>query len=242
MRVLVTRPQADAERTADRLRASGHEPLIAPLLSVRATGTPPPDDPPDALLVTSAHAAAALERLSFKDRPVFAVGERSAAAVRQAGCANVHSGEGDAAGLAALIARMLAPDTVLLHVAGRHRKPEPEASLREAGHTVRVWEAYEAVAARDLPDRLSSALTAGRIDGVLHYSRRSAALLVDLVDRAGLRPHLRSVTHLCLSADVAVPLASLDAAVLVAAEPHETALLAALDAFASAKGSRRPAS
>jgi uroporphyrinogen-III synthase len=209
---------------------------------VTATAKPPPDDPPDALLVTSAHAAVALAGLNCKDRPVFAVGERSAAAVRRAGFREVHSGEGDAAGLAALIARTLPPDSVLLHIAARHRKSEPEASLRGAGYTVRVWEAYEAVAARVLPDALSSALTGGRIDGVLHYSRRSAALLVDLVQRAGLRPHLRSVTHVCLSADVAVPLASLDAVVLVAAEPHETGLLAALDAFAPAKGSRRPAS
>jgi uroporphyrinogen-III synthase len=242
MRVLVTRPREDAERTAARLRASGHDPLVVPLLSVAVTATPPPDLRPDALLVTSAHAAPALAKLEYKDRRVFAVGERSAAAVRAAGFHDVSPAGGDAAGLAALIARSLPHGSVLLHVAGRDRKPEPETSLRAAGYAIRVWEAYEATAAKILPAALSCALTAGRIDGVLHYSRRSAALLVKLVDRAGLLPRLRSVTHVCLSADVAVPLAGLDAVILVAAEPHETALLAVLDTFAPVKGSRRPAS
>jgi uroporphyrinogen-III synthase len=242
MRVLVTRPKVDAQRTAGRLRALGHEALLAPLLEVAATTNRPPVEATDAILVTSAHAAAALRATGDRDRPVFAVGERSAAAIRSAGFGDVRAGDGDAAGLAALVARSLPKGSTLLHVAGRDRKSEPEASLLEAGYAVRVWEAYEAVAARVLPDAVSSALTGGRIDGVLHYSRRSAALLVDLVDRAGLRPHLRSVAHFCLSADVAVPLASLDAVVRIAAEPHESALLAALDAFPPAKGSRRPAS
>ena len=36
MRVVVTRPQADGERTAAALRARGHEVLVAPLMKVEA--------------------------------------------------------------------------------------------------------------------------------------------------------------------------------------------------------------
>jgi uroporphyrinogen-III synthase len=242
MRVLVTRPLEDAERTAARLTAMGHDPMLVPLLSITVAATPPPDGRADALLVTSAHAAAALAQLDRKDLCVFTVGERSAAAVRAAGFDHVCQGGGDAAGLASLVAKNLPSGSALLHVAGTHRKSEPEESLRAAGYAIRVWEAYEAKAAAVLPAALSFALTAGRIDGALHYSRRSAALLVELVERAGLLASLRSVTHACLSADVAVPLSRLDADVRVAAEPHETALLAVLDPFAPVKGSRRPAS
>jgi uroporphyrinogen-III synthase len=234
MRVLVTRPLADAERTAERLRAAGHDPLVAPLLSVVGTNSFPPPDSGDAIILTSAHAVAALAGLPPRARPVFAVGDRTAAAVREAGFDDVRVAGGDAASLAALVARSLPKNSTLLHIAGRHRKPEPEASLREAGYTIQVWEAYEAQPVRSLPADVSSGLTAGRIDAALHYSRRSAALLVDLAGKAGLHPKLQSVKHVCLSADVAAPLASLEATILVAAEPTETALLAALDAVRQA--------
>jgi uroporphyrinogen-III synthase len=242
MRVLVTRPQSDAERTAKRLAAAGHDPLVAPLMSIVSTGRAPPQGGWDAVIVTSAHAVAALAGLGGRSGPVFAVGDRTAAAVREAGFDDVRVGEGDAASLVALVSRSLPRNSVLLHVAGRHRKPEPGASLRDAGYAISVWEAYEAQPIRRLPADVLSDLTAGRIDAALHYSRRSAALFVDLVGEAGLSPKLRPVTHVCLSADIAAPLASLDATVLVAAEPNETALLAALDAFGQATGSHRPAS
>jgi len=240
MRVLVTRPRADAERTAKRLAAAGHDPLVAPLMSIASTGRAPPEGGGDAVIVTSAHAVAALARLDRRNRPVFAVGERTAAALREAGFDDVRVGEGDAANLAALVARSLPGKSVLLHVAGRHHKPEPGASLREAGHAVRVWEAYEAQPAPRLPAEVLSGLAAGRIDAALHYSRRSAALFVDLIGEAGLVPQLRPVTHICLSVDAAAALVGLDVTVRVAAEPNETALLAALDAFGHETGSRRP--
>ncbi len=59
MKLVVTRPQADGERTAAALRAQGHEVLLAPLMRVEAlpadlTGTW------GAAIVTSANAPAAL--------------------------------------------------------------------------------------------------------------------------------------------------------------------------------------
>ena len=232
MRVLVTRPRVDAERTARALAERGHEPVVAPLMSVVATGDPKPEGAFAAVILTSAHGAFALASLKDRRIPVFAVGERTAAAARQTGFSDVRVGPGDGASLAAAIARSLRPDGVLLHIAGRHRKPEPETSLRARGYTVRVWEAYEAVAATALPADLATALGAGRIDVVLHYSRRSAALLADLVGAAGFGSCLRAATHLCLSADAAAPLVALGAPVALAAEPEERALFAALDELA----------
>lgn len=227
MRVLVTRPHEAAQRTADRLRTAGHEPLLAPLMTVAPTGDPVPDGPVDALLVTSAHAAEALAGL--ERRTVFAVGERTAAAVRCAGFADVRVGPGDAAGLVAVVADTLPPPAALLHVAGRHRKPEPQRSLQASGYTILVWEAYEAIAAAALPSHVCAALAAGRIDAVLHYSRRSADLLVGLVQEAGLASRLAAVIHVCVSADAAAPLSDRGLPVRIAAEPHEVALLDTLE-------------
>jgi uroporphyrinogen-III synthase len=231
MRVLVTRPEPDAERTAERLAARGHQALIAPLTRIVATGAPPPAGPFDALILTSAHAVAALRPSILGGRPVFAVGHRTAAAARAAGLGPVHIAEGDAQALAALVAHRLPPGAALVHAAGRHRKAEPESSLRQAGFAVHVWEVYEACAADALPDGISLCLKSGEIGAALHFSRRHAGLLVELAAAAGLSGELGILKHLCLSHDVAAPLAARGLSVVVSPEPKEEALLSSLDAI-----------
>ena len=160
------------------------------------------------------------------------VGEWTAAALREAGFRDVRTGPGHAAGLADLVSRLFPSGARLLHVAGRHRKTEPEASLKARGHQVRVWEAYEARAIERFDDDLVSRLHAGQFDVVLHFSRRSAGLFVELADRAGLLPQLGMPIHLCLSPDVAKPLEGLASRIVVADAPREAAMLDAVDRLA----------
>lgn len=247
MRVLVVRPQADAERTARRLAALGHEAVIAPVLAIECTDEPPPHDF-DAAILTSANAVPALASIAdgARKRPVFAVGERTGSAARADGFENVRVAEGDAASLSALIRESLSPDARLLHVAGRERKGEPEASLAAAGFDVSTWVAYEAVAAERLSPCVEKLLAEMEIDAVLHYSRRSAGLMIDLADAAGVLAPFLAVAHVCLSHDVAAPLRNAGAERLsVADRPDEESLLAALDRCSTKSrlaGSRKPLS
>ncbi|HEX2553543.1 MAG TPA: uroporphyrinogen-III synthase [Microvirga sp.] len=228
MRLLVTRAAEDAARTAARLCERGHEAVIAPVIAIRPTGAAPPAESWDAALLTSAHGASALAQLGPLGRPVFAVGPRTGAAAAGAGA--VHVAEGDAAALAALVRRTLPPGATLLHVAGRHRKAEPAAALAAAGYRVLTWEAYEAAAVPRLPAAACEALAAGRVDGVLHFSRRSAAILVDRAAAEGCLDRLLALPQLCLSADVAAPLRERGARrVVVSAQPEERFLLDAID-------------
>ena len=229
MRVLVTRARDDAERTARKLAARGHEAVLAPVTEIVPTGEPMPAGLYDALVVASAHAGAALADLADKQKPVFAVGERTADAAREAGFTCVVAGEGDAHSLSGLIRTSLSPGLVLLHVTARHRKDEPAASLRAAGFAVRPWEAYEARAVERLPQATIAALRAGQIAAALHYSRRSADLFIRLAGQAGMGSALRAFPHLCLSADVAVPLETSGATPLIAKVPSEAGLLGLLD-------------
>ena len=226
MRVLVTRPREQAEATARRLEALGHEALVAPLLTVAATGEPPPSGPFQALVVTSANAVPALAGFG-KALPVFAVGERTAALVRAAGFAAV-AAAADATRLAP-IARSAPPRARLLHVAGRDHKPEPRASLEAAGFPVVTWIAYEAVAARELPASMAAALSAGTLDAAVQYSRRTATAALSLTRAAGLQDSFLGLAHACLSEDVAEPLREQGALRLIVAEgPDEASLFAAL--------------
>ena len=226
-RVLVSRPLEDAERTAARLAALGHEAVVAPVLVVAPTGEAPPAGAFDALVLTSANAVPPLTALPPHRCPViFAVGRRTAAALADVGFGGVRSADGDAAALATLIAGTLEAGAALLHVAGRDHKAEPERTLRAAGFRVATWTAYAANPATELPRPAQEALRSRGLAAALHYSRRSAATLVTLAERAGLLPPLAALDHFCLSPDVAEPLRDGGAQRLAIAEhPDEDALL-----------------
>jgi uroporphyrinogen-III synthase len=231
MQVLVTRAKADAERTARRLAARGHVAVVAPVIAIEPTGAAPPEEQWDALVLTSAHAVPMLAGLCARDRPTFAVGARTAAAARAAGFEDVQS-DADALGLSRLIVAAMPPAATLLHATARERKTEPGASLAAAGFRVLSWECYAARPAPRLPAEIAAALRARHFDAVLHFSRRSAELFIGLAEREGLVPALRTLAHLCLSADVAAPLAAVGAETVVAPEPNETSLVALLDGLA----------
>lgn len=227
MRVWVARPEPGATRTGAALAALGHAPLVAPVLAVRPTGERPPGGPFDALLLTSANAVPALR--DIPSLPVFAVGPRTAALAREAGLGPVHAGPGDAAGLASLVSQILPPGARLLHAAGAERKPEPAATLAAAGFRVATCVAYAAEALPALPEPVGRALAGENLDAVLHYSRRSAAIVLALSEGAGHGGAFRRLRHYCLSADVAAPLEAAGVPVhFVAAHPREADLLDAL--------------
>ncbi|MGI6244827.1 MAG: uroporphyrinogen-III synthase [Pseudochelatococcus sp.] len=242
LRVLVLRPQAAGLRTAARLAALGHVPLAAPVMSIAATGAPPPAGPFDALAVTSAAALPALVQLpdDMRDLPLLAVGERTALLARADGFARVHAADGERHSLARLARRLFASagGARLLLALGRDHKADTTELLRGAGVDPVEWIVYAAQAKPELPEAARRALSDGQVDAVLHYSRRSAAIAMDLVARAGLWEAFAPLPHAVLSEDVAAPLHERGVArVLTADRPHEDALLALLPVIDLRQGS-----
>ena len=115
--VLVTRPLPGATETARGVAALGLYPVLAPLLEVQ---TLPAELPADAaaVLVTSRNAIGSLPDWA-RDRPVFAVGDATAARVRSAGFQDVRSASGDAAALVELVCRMMPQSAPLLLLTGK---------------------------------------------------------------------------------------------------------------------------
>ncbi|MDU0341583.1 uroporphyrinogen-III synthase [Bosea rubneri] len=232
MRVLVLRPQPDAERTAKVLIERGQEPVLAPLFSIVPGTEPAPKGPFDALVLTSANAVPALEQLPKawrKSLPAFCVGSRTAEAAGALGFAT-RNAKGNRSDLLALIAGELPEPRKLLFVAGQDRHDDLPEQLRATGHTVTVWTAYEAKAVDTLPQPAAEALRGGEADAALHYSPRSAQTFLALADAAGLTEQALALPQVALSAEIAAPLISAGAGtVLVAEHAEEAALLAALD-------------
>ncbi len=233
MRLLVTRPRPEAERTAARLRGRGHTVVAAPLLGIETVAASEIGGGRwAAILVTSAKAAPAIAAqqsfASLRLLPVFAVGERSARAMREIGFAEVTSAGGDVRALARLVTERLrhcaAP---LLYLAAAERSGDLAGDLAACGFLVHTAVVYRAVAATDFPPAAAKVLAEG-LDGVLHFSRRSAEAYVNAARAASLHAAaLQRPKHFCLSARVAEPLAEAGAAdVRIAAQPTEAALIA----------------
>lgn len=226
MRIAVTRPQADGERTAQALRSRGHNALLAPLMRVEPMAADLSGEW-RAVIFTSANALGAVApSAAMMKLPVYAVGERSAEAARAAGFADVAAAGGDARDLVRLIAeRETGAGAPLLYLAGENRAADVVGALAAHGIAVEMRVVYRAVTA-PFPEALIAAFRRRGVDGVLHFSKRSAENFVNGARSAGLAEAALAVRHYCLAAQVAEPLTAAGAGdVTIAARPEESALI-----------------
>ena len=230
MRLLITRPQAEAEALAEILRARGHVPLVAPLMEVEVLDGPElPLLSVQAVLATSANGVRALaKRTSRRDVLLFAVGPQTAEAARACGFQGVFSAEGDAAALAEFVADNLDPAKgPLLHAAGAETAGRLSQALQGRGFSVETTVLYEAVPVLTLPKLAEDVLKEGTLDGVLLFSPRSAKTFAARVTEAKLAQACERVAALCISAATAAALTPVSfSRVTVAGAPNQDGMLA----------------
>lgn len=233
MRLLITRPAEDSVALAGALAERGIEVMLDPLLAIRYRDGDPLDlDHVQALLITSANGLRAFARRdSRRNLDVFAVGDASARAAREAGFQRVESAAGDVEALAELVASRLDPKAgVLLHVAGGTVAGDLATLLSKKRFDYRREVLYEAEKADRLAPETVQALQAGVLDGVLFYSPRTAATFVRLALKAGVSAACSGVSAFCLSAAVAERARGLPwRAVRVAERPEQASLLRVVD-------------
>jgi uroporphyrinogen-III synthase len=229
MRVLVTRPEPDGERTATALRARGCEVMLSPLLRIEPIAADLGDGW-DAVALTSVNAARVLAGhpalAPLRALPLYAVGGRSAEAARAQGFARVISADGDAGDLVRLMALQLPRGARVLYLAGEDRSADLAGDLAAAGIEVQLRVVYRAVAIPQFTAEVCAALAAGRIDGVFHFSRRTAAIYVECAAEAGLSGPALAPVQYCLSRQVAEPLVAAGVPeIRVAERPVEAAMI-----------------
>ena len=239
MAVLVTRPHPDDEATASALRARGFEVLRAPMLRFEAV---PFHDDADArygaVIVTSANALRAIGVNLADNRllklPLFAVGEHTASAARDAGFAQVIAASGGAGALRDLVlgavkSKQLKKASTLLYLAGADLARDLAGELGEKGFTVVTHTTYRMIPASSLPRDICDAFVANRIEAVLHYSRRSARAFLEAARSGDVEISALALPQCCISATVAAVLRDAGATqVMAAAEADENALFEAL--------------
>jgi uroporphyrinogen-III synthase len=224
----------DGPRTADALRERGHDAFEAPMLRMETLPIEIAERAYGGIIMTSANAARALAGHSgcaqLARLPAFVVGAHTEAAARAIGFADVHCAHGDRADLAALLREGVAAGlSPILYLAGEDRA----GVLAAPGIAVVTAIIYRMVKAARFPDAVADALARGEIDGVLHYSQRSAQAYVECAKRAALLDASLKPIQLCLSRQTAAPLAAEAAAgIRIATQPNEAAMLALVDAAA----------
>ncbi|MFI5012234.1 MAG: uroporphyrinogen-III synthase [Hyphomicrobiales bacterium] len=234
MKVLVLRAQPAAARTARCLARLGHDAVVAPLFEVAPLneGRLPADKfemPYGAVIAASANAFAALHaesRGTLAGLPVLVVGERTARAAESMGLRPVRPAFQTARELASALGESVSPGR-LLYLAGRDRRPDIEAALRNQARPFTLVEIYAANRVPALPPAAATALRCGEIEAVLHYSVRSACAYVTLAEAETLLPQALAPIQLCLSAAIAREVAGARL-VKFAASPDESHLLALL--------------
>lgn len=226
--VLITRPEPGASDTAERVRALGFRPILAPMLRIevrpaKAAG------PFAALLVTSGNA---VEGLPADCRAVrlLAVGEATARRARAAGFLLVDSADGDAAALAALVRQRLRPGAGrLLLASGQGQGLALAAALREAGYRVTRRVTYAAIPADTLPDAAAALIRSGDPHCALFFSAETARTFVRLVRRAGLSERLAASEAVAIGRAASMALEALPwRRIRVAARPNQDEMLALL--------------
>lgn len=201
----MTRPEVAAARTAQRLADAGFLPVLFPVSRTVALDFDMPVLSFEALAVTSASAFRHItpQRLApYKTLPLFAVGEGTARAAREAGFAQVIEGGGDAVRLAATMARSLPEGAKVLYLAGRVRQPIFEEHIARAGLDMTVRDVYDARPVDYSSAEIHAIAGKGPFVAVLLYSGLAARIFVETMRK--IEPPFDAQTRfLCISGRVA---------------------------------------
>lgn len=241
MRILITRPEPSASKTAKKLLNAGHEPVIFPMSRRKCVETAVQEDlhSANAFIFTSANALHCFKNTSAQndlllDTPVYAVGKTTKQSALQIGFKHVKMGTGNGEALAELIIQdiksgntKLSPDRSIVYLTAKERTPYLETKLAQNNIHVTPIIIYEMItdfAHKELNDILDK----GEIDVVLFYSqnavRRFFAAIVGYE-----RKLFTSMRFGCLSNEIAaaIPDEFLNH-IDIAIEPSEHHLLACI--------------
>ncbi|MET3614422.1 uroporphyrinogen-III synthase [Rhizobium aquaticum] len=207
MRVLVTRPEASAVRTGERLKALGHEPIFLALFAAvhdpEGVARAHTCGEVAAVLATSAEAIRALGSAGeLAGKPLFAVGKTTAKVAADAGFSHVEAADGDGAALAAVLRERFPGETkpALLYLAGEPRSPRLEQELAAARFPVKVIVCYRMRPVNVTGDILQAAFEQ-RPEAVLLYSAETARRFFELSE--SFLKERQDIHFLCLSPAIA---------------------------------------
>lgn len=220
---LITRTMPGADATAQKIAPLGYEPIILPAAILRPTNSSIDINGIQALLVTSSNAPN-LANLTpeILTLPVYAVGDATAKAARNAGFENVVSAGGDASTLAVLAADRLKPkDGALMHLRGHEVAGDVAGLLGACKFEVRATEIYETIDNPEFGEKINQILA--KNDGIIMFHSPKGAQRFRKYADFSL---LKNWSALCISQASSIPIDEpIWANFLIAQKPNEAAMI-----------------
>jgi uroporphyrinogen-III synthase len=232
MRVLVTRPEHDAQGLIEALQHAGHTAIWSPALTMTEVDGPPIRlEGYQAILVTSANAIRALaNRTAARKVKTLCVGPASAAAARDLGFDPVIASTGEGvAGLVDAATTGLHPQGgPLFYPSAEDVAGRLEANLSVNGFQVDRQILYRMNLASGLMPEARTALQQDQVDVVAYYSVRSIEGLHQAAANEALLPQVRTLCAVCISPAVETAAKAIHAKTIVASAATQDAMIAAL--------------
>jgi uroporphyrinogen-III synthase len=229
IRVLVTRPEPGATRTAQRLQSLGYEAITLPLSKTVGLNPKLFESQFDAVIATSAQAFLHLPtRLAAQasGTPTFVVGKATAAAARDAGFQRVSVAGNDVDGLLSTLKDALHTDTRIVYLCGKIRRPDLEHALGAQRVYLDIVEVYDTELVSYSTDKLER-LSAIPFNVVLVTSVTNADALVQLFASPKMKQASDKSLFICLSQRIAVRLERANLSrIMVCSAPDEDAMMA----------------
>ncbi|MBF0359341.1 MAG: uroporphyrinogen-III synthase [Magnetococcales bacterium] len=195
--ILVTRPLPEAEDFCRLIESCSGRYLLAPMLDIK----PPVDsglfnsamesiDRYRGIIITSANGARAfLAKLTagMKVPPIFAVGQKTAAIIKNAGYPAASPGQPSGSReLAAAIKGWQPEGGRLLFPRAEQGRGELVQELRGSGYQIDLVAAYRAEPAQSLPLLAMHALKDGKVDAIPLFSSRTGKALLNVLPPDGV--------------------------------------------------------
>lgn len=226
--ILITRPAEQAAGLASDLKKRGFESFSEPMLKIRPLPQQLPRDVRAAALVfTSARGVEHWQNIppEMLQKPVYAVGAKTAAALAGKGFRNIAATAPSAAALELVFKQQSAENTLpaqMLHICGEDRAHHFAVQNTQ----ITAFAVYSAVRAEKFTKNLHSLLHNGRIGTVLFYSVRTAENFIRLSNHDGLTEKYTAITAICISTRTAEAIKNVRwAKILTAEKPDHTHML-----------------
>lgn len=207
-KILITRPADVAQKMADKLNEKGLPAVLDPMLiPVRTENVVFLDrHAEDGFVFTSPRAVKYFCDLSAHidfSLPAYCVGPKTAQQAKACGFKTITTGPGNSKGLADVIINDCNDGARLMHPCGEHVEDEFYETLKEAGLILAPLTVYTMDMAPRMQEDALVSIRTDDILGVVFFSKRTAKSFVELAEQHKITDHIKNMTAICISEDVA---------------------------------------
>ncbi len=227
--ILVTRPIDEASATAEKLEAMGHTVIIAPMIRIDPVSFEIPADNRSLIITSKNGARYGLANIGNKARPIFAVGDETAAEAVKLGFSNVAVGPGTVRQLMPMLLECgISEKRKYSYLCGNNISYDISSALEAEGIDSENVITYQSRPMRAFSAGVQEAMEAGEIDIALFYSPRTATTFEETAAEYGRSDWLSKIDAVALSTRVKEQLIGPWKSVRYAIMPTEKAMFSLL--------------